>query len=199
MEFPAGESTCSNSSVWSQIHSRSPNLFHSSNENGFASAGFTPASGSTDPAGQRSAGTLLGCLCTCLARARERMRSCSRRLAECVLSPVPRRVYGISTEDRFRGASAPANTAASIASESQVQSSAERRFAGATAPTADKDRFAEASAPSRRPLERGSSNSDSPPYLPSQPRSATTVEVGDGSIEAVNGQGGPDGFRHLAV
>ena len=169
MEFPAGESQCSNSSIWSQIHSRSPNL-HSNGENGFLAAGFTS---SVPPS------SLLNRIRSRISYYREAVRTCSRRCCECLRSPVPARVYGLS-EDRFTGASAPPS------GSSGPQSSIEAGFtSGDNLPL---DRFSGASAP-HRPGEKSSSNSDSPPYLPSQTRMLSERRV----------YRSESGFRDLAV
>lgn len=82
-------------------------------------------------------------------------------VTDCILSPVPRRVYGISTETRFTGATAPSPLDPNL-------EPGDRRGGGVAGP-APPDRFTGASAPTRSG-ERASSNSDSPPYLPVQPR-----------------------------
>lgn len=162
MEFPAVESLPSNPTVWPQKKSSSPVLHSSNGENGFISAGFTSSSLPV---------TLWSRLCSCWGCWLEVLRSAPRRLSDCVLSPVPRRIYGTSAEDRFLGASAPPGSR-----EGQpVGPAREGRFAGATAPV--------------RQDERVSSNSDSPPYLPSQAR----VSSEGPSFRSVSG------FRDLAV
>ena len=166
MQLPAGEPSSSNSSVWSHIHARSPNL-RGSTENGFVSAGFSSTSRPS---------TLCLRLRARLAICHECLRSWSRVVVDCILSPVPRRVYGISSEARFTGATAPPPRDPSIVPAD--------RLTGGGGPV--QDRFTGASAPARSG-ERASSNSDSPPYLPVQPR------VGN------QGFGANSGVRDMAV
>ena len=171
MEFPAGESQCSNSSIWSQIHSRSPNLHSNNGENGFLAAGFTS---SVPPS------TVSSRVSSCISYCREGVRVWFRRGNECLRSPVPARVYGLS-EDRFCGASAPPPGQSALPAGHHTP---------AELISGDKplDRFSGATAP-HRPGERSSSNSDSPPYLPSQTR----------MICERKGYRSESGFRDLAV
>jgi hypothetical protein len=193
MEFPAGDqvsTSSTNGSLWSQIYPRSsPHQYNPPSyptaENGCPSGSYLP------PTTISSTAAFVGQPNRFLVICQHWIISVTSYCTSCV---ARQRVYGLSEQQhlqdsRFTGANAPSTRQQQVQQVGAVATSGLHHTDGVftggphlapddrcTAPSPHQQqyqyRFSGASAPYRPGYEHGSSNSDSPPYLPSREHAA---------------------------